>query len=323
MKKFLAIAVRLLISGLLLWWLFNEHWDRILPQLSSLRDHWRWTLAGLACAGLSLLLTAWRWWVVLVPQVPGARFFDTLHATMVATFFNISSLGTIGGDAYRVLAISRRYPGSTAPAGMSVVVDHVAGVLATAILFFVTGMIAMNQLPEHASGMRSVLINFTLFFAVASVLMVGSVLTLSPPFLRFAERIHPRLVGFAFVRHMSHTFDPLWKSWRASLLAVVISLGMSGLYYLSFYCGLRAVGGASPVLLVLMAMPIVDVAAALPISVSGLGVREKTFGALMSAFVGLSEATSVLASLAGWLFTVCWGLVGGLLFISQSKIRQS
>ena len=321
MKKYLPIAARLLISGVLLWWLFKEHSEKILPQLGSLKEQWRWTLAGLACAGLSQFLTAWRWWLVLRPQVREVTFGEALHATLIAAFFNIPSLGSLGGDAYRVLAINRRYPGTAAATGMSVMVDHVAGVLATAVLFFVTGMIAMNEWPNYGPGMRSVMMNFTVFFLVASVLMVGSIFTLSPPFLRWAERISPRLVSFSFVKNMAHTFDPLWKSWRASMWAVVISLGMSSLYYLSFYCGLRAVGGSAPMVLVLMAMPIVDVAAALPISVSGLGVREKTFGALMAAFVGLSEATSVLASLAGWLFTVFWGLAGGLLFISQSKSR--
>lgn len=319
MKKFLAIAGRLLISGLLLWLLFREHSGKILPHLSSLVHQWQWTAAGLLCAGVSVFLSAWRWWVVLRPQVPAARFGDALHATFVAGFFNITSLGTIGGDAYRVIAIKQRHPGTAAGTGMSIVVDHIAGVLATAVLFFGLGIVALYQWPDNASGIRSVLVGFTLFFVLASIGMVGSVLTLSPPFLRWAGRISPRLVNLPFVQKTAHTFDPLWSSWRASLLAVAISLVMSSLYFASFYCGLRAVGGEAPLLSVLMAMPIVDVAAALPISVSGLGVREKTFETLMAVFVGLPEATSVLASLAGWLFTVCWGLLGGLLFVSRSR----
>ena len=65
----------------------------------------------------------------------------------------------------------------------------------------------------------------------------------------------------------------------------------------------------------MLAMPVVDMAAALPISVSGLGVREKTFETLMAALCGLPEATGVAASLAGWLFNVFWGLIGGAIFI--------
>jgi hypothetical protein len=35
----------------------------------------------------------------------------------------------------------------------------------------------------------------------------------------------------------------------------------------------------------------------------------------MSALVALPHATSISAALAGWLFSIVWGLVGGVLFI--------
>jgi hypothetical protein len=63
--------------------------------------------------------------------------------------------------------------------------------------------------------------------------------------------------------------------------------GMHLAFFMSFYCGLRAVGGAAPVLDVLTAMPIVDMAASLPVSISGLGVRERTFEALLSGIAGV------------------------------------
>jgi hypothetical protein len=83
------------------------------------------------------------------------------------------------------------------------------------------------------------------------------------------------------------------------------------------------VGGSAPLLPVLIAMPIVDMATALPVSVSGLGVREKTFEALMSALIALPHATSISAALAGWLFSIVWGLVGGVLFIFRRPALDS
>ena len=71
--------------------------------------------------------------------------------------------------------------------------------------------------------------------------------------------------------------------------------------------------------MLLAAMPIVDTAAGLPISVSGLGVREKTFETLVHALTGLPGAMAVSASLAGWLMGMVWGLIGGLVFISGSR----
>jgi hypothetical protein len=325
MKKGLAIAVRVLISGVLLWLLFREHSlkNQILPHLGAMEREWRWALAGLACAGVSLGFSAWRWWVVLRPQVPAATFGQALQATVVAAFFNITSLGTLGGDAYRVIAIKQRHPGSAAAAGMSVVVDHLAGLLGMSLLFFGFGLAAMQQWPSFAPNVQSMLGGFAILLVVGSVLMVLSILSLSPRFIAWAATFFPSLGRWPFLQKMSHTFDPLWNSWRSAVKAVFISIGVILSYFMVFYCGLRAVGGQAPVLSVLIAMPIVDVATALPISVSGLGVREKTFETLMSALIALPHATSISASLAGWLFNVFWGLVGGVFFLSRRTASPS
>jgi hypothetical protein len=86
-------------------------------------------------------------------------------------------------------------------------------------------------------------------------------------------------------------------------------------HFLSIYFGVLAVGGNAGLKEIFAAMPIVDAVAGLPISVSGLGVREKTFETLVHALSGVPEATAVSASLAGWLMGVIWGLLGGLLFV--------
>jgi hypothetical protein len=75
------------------------------------------------------------------------------------------------------------------------------------------------------------------------------------------------------------------------------------------------VGGVAPWLDVLTAMPVVDAAASLPISISGIGVRERTFEAMLSGFAQVPEVVCISAAMVGWLFTVVWGLLGGLLFL--------
>lgn len=325
MKKGLAIAARVLISCALLWLLFREHslTSPILPHLGTMKREWHWALTGIACAGASLVFSAWRWWVVLKPQVAAIRFGEVLETTFVAAFFNITSLGTLGGDAYRVLAIQRRHPGTAAQAGMSIIVDHLTGMFGMSLLFFGFGLAALHQWPSFAPRVQSMLGGFAVFLVMGSVLMILSILSLSPRFIERVGRYAPRMTSSAFVQKMSRTFDPLWNSWRSSLVAVWISIGVILTYFLAFYCGLRAVGGEAPVLPVLIAMPIVDVATALPISVSGLGVREKTFETLMSSLIGLPHALSISASLAGWLFNVFWGLVGGLLFVFRRPAQHA
>ncbi|MBL9131343.1 MAG: flippase-like domain-containing protein, partial [Verrucomicrobiaceae bacterium] len=108
-----------------------------------------------------------------------------------------------------------------------------------------------------------------------------------------------------------------------ALAAVFVSFGCYASIFLTFYCALRAVGGHAPLLDVMTAMPVVDAMSSLPISISGLGVRERTFEALLSGFAGVPEAACVSAAFVGWLFSVAWGLVGGLIFLQGGREAKS
>jgi glycosyltransferase 2 family protein len=77
------------------------------------------------------------------------------------------------------------------------------------------------------------------------------------------------------------------------------------------------------------AMPVIDGLSAIPVSVSGLGVREKLFEVLLADLADVPKAVAVSASLTGFLLHVCWALVGGVLFllhkgdVTVREIRES
>jgi hypothetical protein len=64
-------------------------------------------------------------------------------------------------------------------------------------------------------------------------------------------------------------------------------------------------------------MPVIDSVSSLPISVAGVGVREKLFQILMSDLAGTLPEISVAASLAGFACSVFWAVIGGLLFLRK------
>ena len=317
MKRLVSIALRIIISAGMLFLVFRGHslTEQMLPHLRSLRKQWPWTLAGLASVGLSVLVHAWRWWIVLRAQVPRVSFALTFRATLVSGLFNIASLGAIAPDAYRILAVRRHFPGSGVAIGVSVLIDHLAGIIATAVVFLAFGLMAMHQWPGQPPEMQSLLKMLSVGFCIASVGMTLAVVSLSPSILKRGRQRLPWLLDRPMMVRLEEGFKPLWATWPSSLLATLVSLSVYFFTFFAFYCGVRAVGGQASLLPVMIAMPVVDAAAAIPISVSGLGVREKTFETLMSALSGIPESASVAGSLAGWLFNVIWGLIGGLVFI--------
>jgi uncharacterized membrane protein YbhN (UPF0104 family) len=119
------------------------------------------------------------------------------------------------------------------------------------------------------------------------------------------------------LRRIPESYDAYRKHWRLSLLGVVVSVVMLLTYFLSFWCGLRAVGGVASAGSVLSAMPVIDSISSMPVSVAGVGVREKLFEVLMRDLANVTTETAVAASLAGFACNVLWALPGALLFLRK------
>lgn len=318
-RPWIGLVLRIAISVALLAFLFTEHrlTSAIFPKLGLLKENWRWTALGILSAGISAWLTALRWWLLLLPQVSGVTFRIVSREIFVSLFFNITSLGVAGGDAYKIIALGRRHPEHKLPVAMTVMLDHIVGFFAVAVLF--VGCIALSKSgASHVSGqLQTLLGGFTWALGGAAFFLLLNIVLCAPRMRAWGEPRLPWLLKRPHVQRMADSFDGLRRHWRHTLLATVVSAAMTLLFFFSFYCGVRAVGGDAPVLDVMIAMPIVDLVAALPISVSGLGVREKTFETLLTAFSSIPEATAISASLAGWLFSLAWGLAGGLLFMGK------
>ncbi|WP_395743916.1 YbhN family protein [Prosthecobacter sp.] len=321
MKRFLSITLRLVISGVLLALLFREHdlIADIAPRLGALVTNWPWTVAGITFVFLSQVLTALRWWIILRGQVPDLPFLVLLRTEIISAFFNISSVGVVGGDAYKIMSLSRRLPGQAMPVSVSIVLDHLTGLISVAVLFTVCMMVRASHWHEIGHDLRMLITGYAMYVGVALLGLLAGWVSFTPALLAWGRRTFPRTMGSPrlerVIERLTRVHEVAALLWKRTLSAMVVSTGMHASFFMCFYCGLRAVGGAAPVLDVLTAMPIVDAAASLPVSISGLGVRERTFEALLAGLARVPEAVGVSASLAGWLFSLFWGVIGGVMFL--------
>ena len=329
MKRRFSIAFRLVISVVLLVLLFREHGfiSEIVPRLGALLQNWPWVIAGLAASVMGLVFCALRWFVLLRGYAPHMPLWVMVRTEITAAFFNISSIGVLGGDAYKIMSISRRLPGQAAQVGVSLMLDHVAGFIAVGLLFFGCFATIWPRWAALGHDAQLLLGGFSGFMGISLAGMILSWITFKPKVLAWGKRTFPRLLGNAFFEKLSEklitTHDVILALWRRALVSVVVSIGVYASLFFTFYCALRAVGADAPLLDVMTAMPIVDAMASLPISISGLGVRERTFEALLSSFAGVPEAACVSAAFIGWLFSVFWGLVGGVLFLKGGREVKS
>ena len=295
--------------------------DGLGKRLSSLAQHPGWLAAGLASAGLALVLTGLRWWVFLRAQDIDETPLAAVRITLCTWLFTLVSFGALAGDAARILWMRKRHPGKTIPITATIMIDHLAGLFGTAVVFAIFGssfLLASETLPPAG---RAVLLSVAGYIGISVIGLALMMLSMRPRFRVHGARLFPKILAHPRVVQMAACFDSIVTHWKLSLAGVALSSVMLVAYSFSFVCAVRAVGGSSPAPDIMAAVPLVDVVASLPVSVAGLGVREKTFGAFMEAFSGMPADIAVSASLTGWLLALAWGIAGSLVFLLAKPLK--
>jgi uncharacterized protein (TIRG00374 family) len=267
--------------------------------------HWSLLLLGLSLYIVGIALRAVRWRALLRAQsvtVPLSRLVALYY---VGSFFNIMLPTGVGGDAVRAYELARDCGSSPISVG-TVLADRAIGLLA---LF----LMAALALPFSVHLLDTWLIALVLALTVGS--FVGVALFLWPePLRRISHALPTRLrywINRPALRKIYFSFRGY--NWRA----LTIAAGVSVLFNLLLVAVNVLIGISLDVHVGLQYYLIVtSIASALlilPISISGLGVREWEYVVLFGR-VGVPATTAVSMSLAFYLINVLSGLIGGVLY---------
>lgn len=317
MKAVLIFLLKLALTGVCLWWAFSQIViDRsIFDRPGGI--HYSWLAAGVGLAGLSIVLHALRWWLFLRGQSLSVKLGRAIELTLIDSLFSLASVSGLGGDAARILLLMRELPGKKLVIALAVMADHLAGLVAVALLFFIISLSRFHELTEQSLLGKNVII-FSWFYLGGGLAMVAMIFIFaSPPVHR---RIHGnnRFARFPIMKQIPELYDIYRKNWRFAIGGLGVSFIMLFVYFSSYYCGMRAVGGTASYGAVVSAMPIIDSISGMPISIAGMGVREKLFQVLLHDLAGVAPATAVAASLAGFACNVFWAGLGALFFLKKS-----
>lgn len=316
MKAFQIFFLKLTLTGFCLWWAFSQVDMETSPFARPGAIDYRWLAGGVLLAGLSLVLHAVRWWFYLRAQSLSVTIGRAIELTMIDSLFSLASFSGLGGDAVRIILLVREHPGRKLVIATAVMADHLAGMVSIALLFFVISVTSFDTITSQ-SMLGQGIIHFAWFYLGGGLAMVLLIfICASPPVHR---RIHEndRFARWPFMKQIPELYDIYRKNWRHSLAGLFVSFLMLFAYFSSYYCGMRAVGGHAEYGAVISAMPVIDAISGLPISIAGIGVREKLFVVLMKDLAGVPAETAVAASLAGFACNMFWAGLGALFFLRK------
>jgi glycosyltransferase 2 family protein len=313
MRAFLLLILQTVITLTLLYWIFSdasvrEGVGRVLGGAEGF-----WLAWAVVAAGVCVLAGAWRWHVFLRLMRFQVSGLQTTRIAVISGFFNLFLFGAVGGDTAKVVCLNQLVPGRKADALLTIVMDHLSGfvVLLLLTLSFTLGRYDYFMRSPLAAGMLWGLIGFV------TLSLVGLGACLVAARWKMADRIRLPEVARQKIRQVDAAFCELTHQWQKSLAACLISVLVTLSYFLTFYFASRAVQGGVSLGEMLTVMPVIDVMSALPISVSGLGVREKSFEALLGVVAQVPIESAVMISLAGFTASLFWSLMGGLVLILQ------
>lgn len=260
----------------------------------------RAALTGLGLGALLLLLSQalaalrWRW--VLGPGAP--PWLELFRLYLIGSAFSLFLPTSVGGDAVRIAALARR-TGKSAEAVASVVLDRLLGVVALILL----AAIGVALRP----GILEALIHRIAWHLPAPLLIGGAVLG--------GLILLAALLSAALRRRIAAAVAQAWGLVHSvlttpSLLFRVLGLAVLVQCVLILLWGVLAqvLGLHVGIILLMVGVPLVSVAAMLPISLAGLGLREGAWLALLAGR-GIPSETIVAW---GLLYFGCTAVVGAL-----------
>lgn len=268
--------------------------------------------AALGLYLLMVMVSAWRWGLLLRAQHVAARLATLLQSYLVATFFNNFLPSNIGGDVVRIRDTSTA-AGSKTLATTVVLVDRGIGLLG---LVFVAALGA--SMTAQASPALGPMGPGLLWLGLA----VG--VALAAPVLLLPHGVGRVLAPMKFLHQE-------WVEVRIARLVLAlarfrdapaaIALGFLGAIVVqgilvAFYAAIaRAINVPIPVAHLAILVPLSFIVQMAPVSVNGFGVREATFSFYFTQ-LGLPLESALALSFLGAALVMLFSLSGAAVYLT-------
>ncbi len=302
--------VQVLVSLVCLAWLWAkpEIHEGLISAVQKAELKWVWL--GLALAVGVVAFGIVRWQLFLRLQGISLTWSEVTKLSLIGGFFNLILIGTVGGDAVKLLYLIRKFPGKRSQAVASILMDHLCGLPAVVSLFGAFCIARWDWLA--GSGLSSQLTLFAGVYLAGAVVGIGVLILVA--FFDLTARTPEGLPFRAQAIKFSQALMLFIRNWRTTLAGVSLSFVIHGFYFGTFYAGALSMRAGVSLIDMFTIMPVVDVITTLPVSISGLGLRETLFESFLQRLCQVPSEVGVLVSLLGFGFSVFCSLLGGLVF---------
>ncbi len=313
MKKILVTSLQLAVTVFALWWIFRKP-GTFTGMVNAVRQaELIWLLFALLAGAISPVAATLRWWILLRVQSVFLPLKRVSEFYMVGAFFNLFLLGSTGGDAVKAFYVLRESPPERrAGAILAVIMDRLLGLLALILLaavFISLRYSWLTRTPEAAQLVHA-------FMFVLGGALGGLVILFFTAQFNLVNHLPAGFPARAKFLELAAAIQTYTRAWPTTLGCIFISLVGHSSFFITYYCAARALRAAVSFLDMTVVIPIVNTFVALPISMSGVGMRETLMVRFLGDLCHVPQEQAVPISIIGFLCTVIfYGLLGGLVYL--------
>ena len=310
LRRRIGLILQTLVSALIIAWLMRIiDWRLVWSNVRTMDV--AWIVAGFLCFAPVLLIVSWRWRMLLGVHHVHLRFWRIFELTMIGQFFSAMGVGTTGGDVIKIFYAARAVPQRRAAVAFTIIVDRVIGLVALLIFGVLLSLPNLTLLLSHHET-RVATATFYLFalggIAASSLACIG-------PFVLKIQTLRSLVKKLPLIHRGASLFMAYEHTARAigtNLIALAGSLPSHICCTLMGYCVIQAMHlqPQPPFLATCAIIAIVNMLIALPVSISGFGVREGLF-IMFFNLLQIDRDHAFAFSLTFFSLNLLWSLIGG------------
>src|SRR5579871_3468179 len=233
-----------------------------------------WFGAAIICAGIPAVLglIPWRW--VLHVQGLDVKFWGLFSITFIGIFFNAFMLGSTGGDVIKAWYVAHETHHKKAEAIATVVVDRLIGLLVLFVIALIMMAIFYQRVFEDPKLLWFSIATLAVVLTTVLITILGVWRGFTDRFPKLRARLQ-RMPKYDTFRRMISAYRDYASHPAILIKTVLISFPVHILSMISIWCVGRGLGIQSATITdYLLYLPIINSVTAVPITISGFGVRE-------------------------------------------------
>jgi uncharacterized protein (TIRG00374 family) len=301
--ELLRVAISLTLLAIVL---VRIDWDKALSLIKNSDPLW-WT-AGICVTVAAILLSAYKWRLVLIAQGTDVPLSKLTGAYFIGLFFNNFLPSSMGGDAYRAYDVST-FTKRKHSAVASVIAERILAAVALGTMAGLGLLLGYKEAGKFAGWIAVVLIGcFGILFASVNV---DKVIYLGDRIRRFRDsRLRGKLSEFGDA--LKAPVDD-----KETLMSVLLlSIAFQVCVILVNVAVFRALKVDVPLRYFFIFVPLIMALGMLPVSINGWGIQEGAY-ILFFSRAGLSATQAVTGSISFTLTVTLVSIVGVILLISK------